>query len=73
MGVVLGSLALLMVQHLSGGVWGIVPAAAVRGGGAGRCRTWRSVPADRVRDALDLRMVASRNGQRPDHSQKAPT
>ena len=24
MGVVLGSLALLMVQHLSGGVWGIV-------------------------------------------------
>ena len=24
MGVVLGSMALLMVQHLSGGVWGIV-------------------------------------------------
>ena len=41
MGVVLGSLALLMVQHLSGGAWGVVHPPAARSGGADACRSWR--------------------------------
>ena len=63
-GVALGSLALLMVQHLTGGAWGVVLRrpfeAAVRThpvhGGA--------VPADRLRHALALR-VDARERARP--------
>ncbi len=58
MGIVLGSLALLMVQHLTGGAWGVVlrrpfeaavQHAALHGG---------AVPAHRVRHALALRVDA---------------
>ena len=56
MGVVLGSLALLMVQHLSGGVWGVVLRRPFEA--AVRTLPFMAHPvrADHLRHALALRM-----------------
>jgi hypothetical protein len=65
MGVVLGCLALLMVQHLSGGVWGIDPAPAVRSGGAHAAVHGGACSCRSRRHALDLRVVDARSANDP--------
>jgi hypothetical protein len=37
-GIALGSMALMMIQHVSGGAWGVPPDSRHR---AARCRSWR--------------------------------
>ena len=71
MGVVLGSMALLMVQHLSGGAWGMVLRRPFEA--AVRTLPFMAVlflPIV-VRHALALRVDARRRGrERPDHSRR---
>ena len=70
MGVVLGSLALLMVQHLSGGVWGVVLRRPFEA--AVRTLPFMALPvrADHLRHALALRVERTKASPRPTRSSR---
>ena len=74
MGIALGSLALLMVQHLSGGAWGIVIRRPLEAAVRTHAGDGGAVPADRVRHARHLHWTHADALQRSDdRSRRRPT
>ena len=62
--VALGCLGLLMLQHLSGGQWGLVTRRVFEAGARNLPMMARALPRHRARSAVRLRMGAAR-GRRP--------
>ena len=60
LGVALGSMALLMVQHLSGGAWGVVIRRPLEAAVSTHAGDGGAVPADRARHAQPLSLDARR-------------